>query len=141
MDGPRDYHTKWSKAERERQIPYDITYMWNLKYDKNELIYETATDSQTQTCSWSGPFIPLNFHPILRRDLWLPRGRGSGGRVGCQFGISRCNLLSIEWINNKGLLCSTGNYIQYLVINHNGKEYEKKYLYLYIWITVLYTWN
>ena len=21
MDGPRDYHTKWSKSERERQIP------------------------------------------------------------------------------------------------------------------------
>ena len=31
MSGPRDYHTKWSKSERERQIPYDITYMWNLK--------------------------------------------------------------------------------------------------------------
>ena len=46
MDGPRDYHTKWSKSERERQIPYDITYMWNLKYDTNELIYETETDSQ-----------------------------------------------------------------------------------------------
>ena len=25
--------------------------------------------------------------------------------------------------NNKVLLCSTGNYIQYPVINHNGKEY------------------
>ena len=36
MDGPRDYHTKWSKSERERQIPYNITYMWNLKYDTNE---------------------------------------------------------------------------------------------------------
>ena len=23
-----------SKSKRERQIPYDITYMWNLKYDK-----------------------------------------------------------------------------------------------------------
>ena len=31
MDGPRDYHTKWSKSERERQISYDIAYMWNLK--------------------------------------------------------------------------------------------------------------
>ena len=27
-----------SMSERERQIPYDITYMWNLKYDTNELI-------------------------------------------------------------------------------------------------------
>ena len=47
MDGPRDYHTKWSKPEREGYIPYDITYMWNLKYDSNELIYETETDLQT----------------------------------------------------------------------------------------------
>ena len=45
MDGPRDYHTKWSKSER--QIPDDITYMWNLKYNTNEHIYETETESQT----------------------------------------------------------------------------------------------
>ena len=57
-DGPRDYHPKWNKSERERQIPYDITYMWNLKYDTNELIYEKETDSQTQ-----------------RTDLWLPEGQ------------------------------------------------------------------
>ena len=36
----------------------------------------------------------------------------------------------IRWINNKVLLCSTGNYIQYPMINHNGKEYEKNtYIY------------
>ena len=27
MDGPRDYHTKWSESDRKRQIAYDITYM------------------------------------------------------------------------------------------------------------------
>ena len=42
LDGPRDYDTK---SEREKQIPYDITCKWNLKYDTNELIYDT--DSQT----------------------------------------------------------------------------------------------
>ena len=47
MDGPIDYHTKWSKSDRERQISYDITYMWNLKNDTNEPIYKTETDSQT----------------------------------------------------------------------------------------------
>ena len=26
MDATRDSHTKWSQSERERQIPYDITY-------------------------------------------------------------------------------------------------------------------
>ena len=29
MDGPGDYHAKWSKSDRERQISYDITYVWN----------------------------------------------------------------------------------------------------------------
>ena len=46
-DGPRYYHTKWTKSERERWISYDITYTWNLKYDTNELIYKTVTNSQT----------------------------------------------------------------------------------------------
>ena len=48
MNGPRDYHTKQNKPKRERQIPYDITYMWNLKYGTDELIYETETSSQTE---------------------------------------------------------------------------------------------
>ena len=42
-----------------------------------------------------------------------------------EVGVSRCKLLCIEWIN-KVLLCSTGNYIQYLMINHNAKAYFKK---------------
>ena len=46
------------KSERERQIPYDITYMWNLKYYTDDSIYKIETDLQTQ-----------------RRDSWLPRGR------------------------------------------------------------------
>ena len=31
-----------------------------------------------------------------------------------------------EWINNKVLLYSTENDIQYPVINHNGKEHLKR---------------
>ena len=44
-----------------------------------------------------------------------------------EFGFSRSKLLYIEWINNKVLLYSTGNYIQYIVIDQNGKEYEYMY--------------
>ena len=54
-----DYHTKRSKSERERQMPHDNIYMWNLKYDTTELIYKTY--SQTE-----------------RTDLQLPREVGSG---------------------------------------------------------------
>ena len=32
----------------------------------------------------------------------------------------------IAWVNNKVLLYSTGDYIQYPVMNHNGDEYEKE---------------
>ena len=34
-------------SDRERHISFDIIYVWNLKYDTNELINETETDSQT----------------------------------------------------------------------------------------------
>lgn len=48
--------------------------------------------------------------------------------------VSRCKLLCIEGIKNKVLLYSTGNYIQYLMVNHNGKEYFKKNVYIHIHI-------
>ena len=38
MDQPRDYHTKLSEEKKDK---YHITYMWNLKYDTSELIYES----------------------------------------------------------------------------------------------------
>ena len=34
MDGPRVCHTEGSKSEREKQIPYANTYIWNLKKKK-----------------------------------------------------------------------------------------------------------
>ena len=76
MDSPRDYHTKWCKSGRERQIPYGITYMWNLKYDTNELIYPPE---QKQT-------------HIQRRLV----GGGGGAGVDWEFGMCRCKVLHIE---------------------------------------------
>ena len=32
MNGTKDYHTRRSKSESKRQIPYDITDMWNHKH-------------------------------------------------------------------------------------------------------------
>ena len=59
----------------------------------------------------------------------VAKGAGRGGKD-WEFGISRCTLLYIEWINNKVLLYSTVNYSQYPVRNHSGKEYEKEYIYV-----------
>ena len=63
----------------------------------------------------------------------VAKGERGGGRMGWEFGISRCKLVYTEWINNKVLLYSTGSYIQYPVVKHNGKEYKKEYIYIYIY--------
>ena len=52
---------------RQRQISYDITYMWNLKYDTNEHIYETKTDSWAQRTQLGLP---------RRREGWRVEGLG-----------------------------------------------------------------
>ena len=31
VDEPRTYYTEWSESERERQILYSNTYIWNLE--------------------------------------------------------------------------------------------------------------
>ena len=61
----------------------------------------------------------------------VAKGEEFGGGMECEFGVSRCKLLYIECINNKVLPYSTGNYVQYPVINHNGKEYKKECVYIY----------
>ena len=84
-------------------MPHYITCMWNLKYNANELIYKTENR--------------------LRPREQICGCRGGGGREGMkwEFGVSRGTVSYMGWINSKVLLYSIGNYIQYPVINHNGK--------------------
>lgn len=48
-------------SQKKRQIPSNITHMWNLKYDTSELIYKTET-------------------PRQRADLWSPGQWGEKGQ-------------------------------------------------------------
>ena len=73
-----------SKSERERQISYDITYIWNAKYGTNSPTYKTEIDSQSQ-----------------RTDLWLPRGKGEGIGRDQEFKVGRCKSLRSEWIKRR----------------------------------------
>ena len=68
-------------------------------------------------------------HIDIETNLWLPKG----WRDELGIGINRYVLLYINQVNNKVLLYSTGNSIQYIVITYNGKEYEKEYVYIYIY--------
>ena len=47
----------------------------------------------------------------------VAKGEEGEGRKDWEFGISRCKLLYLGWINNKVLLYRTGNYIYYTVIS------------------------
>ena len=61
-----------------------------------------------------------------KTNLQVPKGKGGGGGINWEFGICRYKLLYVKQVNNKVLLYS----IQYPVINHNGKEYEKECVYI-----------
>ena len=66
----------------QKENDNDIPYMWNFKYDTNEPIYETETESQTK-----------------RTDLWLPRERGSGEGWSGRLGLAYESFYNIEQIN------------------------------------------
>ena len=48
---------------------------------------------------------------------------GWGGQSGMdsEFGVSGCELLHLEWVGNEVPLYSTGNYIQSLMIEQDGR--------------------
>ena len=64
------------ERERERKIPYDIAYMWNLKYGIDEPIYRTETHNHgEQTCGC--------------------QEEGGGCGMDWQLGVSRYKLLHL----------------------------------------------
>ena len=53
-----------------------------------------------------------------------------------EFRVRGCKLLYIGWTNNKTLLYSTKNCIQYSMISQNGKEYFKNSVYICVCVYV-----
>ena len=49
-----------------------------------------------------------------------------------EFGVSKCKLFHLEWISDEILLYSIENYIWSLGIEHDGRQYEKKCVYIYV---------
>ena len=47
-----------------------------------------------------------------------------------EFGVGKCKLFHLEWIRNEVLLYSTGNYIQSLGREHDGRSLDKKNVYM-----------
>ena len=59
-------------------------------------------------------------------------GRGMDWELGAR----RHKLLHIEWTSNKVLPYSTGNYVRYTVINHNGKDHKKEGKNVYMFVNI-----
>ena len=87
--------------QRRKNSIWHSLYANPPQSDTNELIY-TEADTQNRFVATKG---------------------GEWRRVGWGFGISSCKLFYIEWVNNKVLPYSTGNYTQCPVINYNDKEF------------------
>ena len=98
-----------SQREKDKYHIMISLYMWNLKWDINELIYKRkrVTDVENRL--------------VAAKDRGVRR----------ELGTSRCKILYTECINSKVLLYSTGNYTRYPGINHDGKGYEKECTYMY----------
>ena len=48
MDGPRGYHTEWSKSDREVELSYDFPYMWDQK-EMIQVNLQNRMNSQTES--------------------------------------------------------------------------------------------
>ena len=48
MGGPRGNYAKQNKSDRKRQIPYDLTYMWNLKTKQNKTTQKMNKQNKTE---------------------------------------------------------------------------------------------
>ena len=64
----------------------------------------------------------------IENKLMVMKGEKGGDEINQAFGINRYTVLYIKQITNKDLWFSTGNYTQYFVISHKGKESEKEYI-------------
>ena len=71
----------------------------------------------------------------IENRLVIAKGRGLDEGWSGRLGLAEISSYIEKWINNNNiLLYSTENYIQYLMINHNGKEHKNN---VYICITEL----
>ena len=57
----------------------------------------------------------------MENRLVVAKGERGGSEMDRNFGVSRGKLLYLEWISNEVLQDSTGNYIQSLGIDHDGR--------------------
>ena len=76
VDGLTDYHIKWSESERDKYNMISLV-CGLLRYNTNESIYKTETDSTD-----------------IEKSLMVAKGGERG--IDWEYGFSRCKLLYLE---------------------------------------------
>ena len=73
---------------------------------------------------------PLNRNRLTNTEnrLGVAEGEGEGSRMDGEFGVSRCKLLHVEWMDHKVLQYFTGNCVQSLNRDHDGKYKKKEWI-------------
>ena len=101
VDRSRDCHTEWSKSEREKQILYINTYMWNLEkwYRWTGLQGRNWDTDVENKCMDTKGGKPLG-------------GGGGGGRMNLAIGIDMYTLMCIKLMTNMNLLYKKINKIK-----------------------------
>ena len=93
MNGPRDFHTEWSKSDREREIPYDKSKKKN--WYKWTYLQNSVTD--------------------LEHKFMVSIGEEWGVGIVRKLGTDMYILICVKQITNKDFLYSTGNAAQYSI--------------------------
>ena len=114
----RKGRTQWSKSEREKQILYNIVYMWNLE-------------------KWYRWTYLQNRNRVTDVENKLTVTNGERGKeINWEIGIDIYTLWYIKQITNKNLLYSTWNSTQYSVMTYMGEVSKKEWIYVYVYAYV-----
>ena len=119
----------YSAVKKNDIMPFTATRM-DLEMIRSSKVSQKKKDSYhmmslicgIQNMTQNEPIYKAESLADVENRVVVAQGECAGGGMGWDFGISICELLYIGWINNNILLYSTGNYIQYPVINHSGEN-------------------
>ena len=108
-DGTGEHYVKWNKPDGERQMPYELTYKWNLinktnkqaKYNQRHWNKEQTDSNQRGGGKEDNKGKKGKGHQgTCIKDTWTKpkRGRIKRGRERTKFKISFCSLFQCFWL-------------------------------------------
>ena len=84
MDGYAEHYAKWNKAGSEREIPYDLTYKWNLinKINKQAKYNQRHWNKEQTDSNQRGErrgIIGDNGGRAIKEHVWRTHGQSQRG--------------------------------------------------------------